>query len=146
MERMQRVSETDLAQETQKILRDVQRGYTAVIERQGEPEAAVIDIVDYGIMRAALHYFAEQPAIDPDMGLGAAAVHAAGSMQERYNLVVAYYLSGAISLGRAAELLKVAAIDLRNRLARLQIPLRLGPLDIDDARAEVQAALLWEPK
>ena len=78
------------------------------------------------------------------MGLGAASVHPTGSMQERYNLVVAYYLSGAISLGRAAELLKLAAIDLRIRLARLQIALRLGPVDIDDARAEVQVALQWE--
>lgn len=145
MEQVQRVSDSEFAQQTQRILREVQRGYIAVIERQGEPEAALIDIVDYRLMRAALRYFVEPVASYPEYGLPDSAVQAVGSIQERFDMVVSHYLADSISLGRAAELLGIAAIDLRNRLSRLNIVPAVGPVDRDDVRAEVDAALQWKP-
>jgi predicted HTH domain antitoxin len=53
-------------------------------------------------------------------------------------------LGEAISLGRAAELLDLPWMDLRLRLARLGIPLRLGPQSIEELRAEIEAIEEWE--
>ena len=145
MERIQRVSDTDLAQQTQRILHDVQRGYTAVVERQGEPDVAMIDMIDYRIMRAALRYFAERPAIELNPGLAESTLYESSGIQERFDLVLSHYLAGIISLGRAAELLNLPMIALRSRFTRLHVLLYLGPTDIDDARAEAQAALTWKP-
>jgi predicted HTH domain antitoxin len=52
---------------------------------------------------------------------------------------LAHYLGGAISLGRAAELLKLPWVDLRMRIARLDIPLRVAPETIEELRAEIEA-------
>jgi len=60
--------------------------------------------------------------------------------------VLAYYLGEAISLGRAAELLGLPWVDLRLRLARLGIPLRLGPETIEELRAEIEALEKWEKR
>lgn len=54
-----------------------------------------------------------------------------------------HYLAGAISLSRAAELLGVTWLDLRTRFLRLDVPLRQGPADSAEARAEVEAAAAW---
>ena len=145
MERIQRVSDIELAQQTQKILNDVQRGYTAVVERQGEPDVAMIDMIDYGIMRAALRYFIERPAVERNPGLAESALDESSDIQERFDLVLSHYLAGVISLGRAAELLNLPMIGLRNRFSRLHVPLYPGPIDMDDVHAEVQAALAWRP-
>ena len=59
-------------------------------------------------------------------------------------MVMAHYLGEAISLGRAAELLDLPWMDLRLRLARLGIPLRLGPESIEELRAEIEAIENWE--
>ena len=145
MEQIKRVSDSDLAQQTQRILREVQRGYTAVIERQGEPEAAMIDIVDYRLMRAALRCYAENAISLSGNGLPDNVLRTVGSVQGRVDLVVAHYLMQSISLGRAAELLGIAAIDLRNRLNRLNIMSAVSSVDREDIRAEVDAALQWKP-
>ena len=63
MEWMQRVRKTDLSRNTSEILKAVNRGQTAVIESHGKAEAAIIDILDYLILRAALRYYKE-PASD----------------------------------------------------------------------------------
>ena len=52
----------------------------------------------------------------------------------------AHYLAGAISLGRAAELLELPALDLQARFQRLDVPLKLGPKDEQSALDEVNAA------
>jgi len=59
----------------------------------------------------------------------------------RWAMVVSAYLDAEISLAKAAELLGVHALELRNRFTRLGIPLRLGPVNIDEAKAEAAAAL-----
>jgi predicted HTH domain antitoxin len=60
--------------------------------------------------------------------------------QARYDLVLAHYLAGAISLARAAELLDLSWLELRARCLRLDVPLRTAPADLDQARADVEAA------
>jgi predicted HTH domain antitoxin len=146
METLQRVRKTDLARNTRQIIRDVLRGRTAVVESHGQPEVAIVDIVDYYLQRAALHYYSKSPQVNTEAGLSDQDAAQAESEQERYNLVLANYLGEAISLGRAAELLALPWLDLRLRLVRLGIPLRLGPQTIEELREEVEAIKKWEKR
>jgi hypothetical protein len=141
MEFVHRFTKTDLARHTRRVIRAVQRGQTAVIESHGEPEAAIIDIIDFHILRAVMRYHGHRPQIDPATGLSDDKVEAASDAQERYNLVLGHYLAEAISLARTAELLGLTWLDLRTRFVRMDVPLRLGPSDTDEARAEVEVAL-----
>jgi len=138
MESIQRIRKTDLARNTRAVLNTVMRGQTALIESHGKAEAAIIDIVDYLILRAVMRYHARPPQIAVDAGLTDAAAAATSDLQARYNLVLAHYLADAISLSRAAELLGLPSFDLRTRFVRLDVPLRLGPATIEEALAEVE--------
>jgi prevent-host-death family protein len=140
IEPFQTVRKTDLARNTREVLNTVMRGQTALIESHGKPEAVILDIVDYLIVRAVLRYHARPPQIDVDAGLTDAEAAATADLQARYNLVLAYYLADAISLSRAAELLGLSYFDLRMRCVRLDVPLRLAPATIEEARAEVEVA------
>ena len=51
------------------------------------------------------------------------------------------YLAEEISLGKAADLLGLSRFELQERFLRLGVPLRLGPATLEEARAEVSAAL-----
>ena len=67
METLQRrVPKTELARNTRQVINAVIRGEATLIESHGQPEAAIVDIVDYRIMRAVLRYHARQPAIDKE--------------------------------------------------------------------------------
>jgi prevent-host-death family protein len=136
MESIQHIRKTDLARNTRQVIRAAQRGQTVVVESHGQPEVAIMDIVDYHIVRAAMRYHREPPAIEPGTGLAEAP---AGDTdpQARYDLVLAHYLSENISLGRAAELLALPWLDLRTRFVRLDVPLRLAPADLEEARQDV---------
>jgi len=114
----------------------------ALIESHGQPEAAIMDIVDYRIMRAVMHYYAQPPEIDLKAGLTDQAVESIADPQARCNLVFAYYLAGSISLARAAELLKLPWLDLRTRCLRLDVPLRTAPADMTEAEREVESILI----
>jgi predicted HTH domain antitoxin len=138
MESIQRIRKTDLARNTREVLNTVMRGQTALIESHGKAEAAIIDIVDYLILRAVMRYHARPPQIDVDAGLTDASAAATSDLQARYNLVLAYYLAAAISLSRAAELLGLSSFNLRTRFVRLDVPLRLDPATIEEALAEVE--------
>lgn len=140
---LKHVSKTDLARHTRRVISTVQRGHTAVIESHGEPEAAIIDITDFRILRAVMRYCAQQTEIDVAGGLTDDAVAPLSDLQERYNLVMAHYLAGAISLSRTAELLDLPWLDLRTRFQRLDVPLRTAPADFDEAQAEVDIAATW---
>jgi prevent-host-death family protein len=137
------ISKTDLARKTRQVIRSVQRGQTIIVESHGQPEVAILDISDYYILRAAILFQAHPPKVDLDAGLLDESV-AGIPIQERYDLVMAYYLAGAISLGRAAELLDLPWVDLRTRLSRLNLPVRVGPENVDDLRAEMEALHTWE--
>lgn len=141
IEPIQTIRKTDLARNTREVLNAVMRGQTAVIESHGKPEAAIIDIIDYRIQRAVMRYHVRPPQIDVDAGLTDAAAAATPDLQARYNLVLAHYLADAISLSRAAELLGLSYFDLRMRCVRLDVPLRLAPATIEEARADVEVAL-----
>jgi len=61
----------------------------------------------------------------------------------RWAWVVDRYLDQQISLSKAAELLGVHMLELRERFLDLGIPLRIGAADRADAKAEVEAARRW---
>ena len=140
MEPVRRIRKTDLARNTRQVINAVLRGQTAVVENHGQPEVAILDIVDYRIIRAAMHYYAQMPEIDVQAGLADEKVAVISDPQDRFNLVLAHYLSGAISLGRTAELLDVSWLELRTRFLRLDVPLRTAPANLDEARRDVQVS------
>jgi predicted HTH domain antitoxin len=61
----------------------------------------------------------------------------------KWSVVVGAYRDGQINLGRAAELLGLTELELRNRFIELGIPLRIGPVDLAEAHAEVEAVRSW---
>ena len=48
-----------------------------------------------------------------------------------------------INLGKAAEILGMHELELRDRFIELGIPLRIGPVDKVEARAEAEALNSW---
>ena len=143
MQSIQRVRKTDLARSTRQVINNVLRGQTAVVESHGQPEVAIMDIVDYRITRAVMRYYGQQPIIDVEEGLSDQHLASTSDPQEGFNLVLAHYLAGAISLGRAAELLELPWVDLRIRFQRLDVPLRVAPSDLQEARLDVKVADAW---
>jgi len=133
------VRKTDLARNTSQIIRNVLRGQPTVIENHGQPEAIVVDVVDYLILRAVAHYYAGNlPSLDPN---GPRNEEFAGlSSQDRYNRAMEYYLAEACSTGRMAELLQISWSELRERFNRLGVPLFLGPRTIEEAQEEARGA------
>lgn len=61
----------------------------------------------------------------------------------RWSIVVGAYQYQQINLGKAAELLGLTEIELRQRFIELGVPLRVGPEDVNEARAEVEAVRAW---
>ena len=61
----------------------------------------------------------------------------------RWSVVVGAYQDRQINLGKAAEWLGLTELELRERFIELGIPLRLGPADLPEARAEVEAMRSW---
>lgn len=143
MESVRHIRKTDLARNTRQVINSVLRGQTAVIESHGKPEVAILDIVDYRIIRAVMRYHAQMPEIDVEAGLPDQEVAALSDPQDRFNLVLSHYLANAVSLGRAAELLDLPRLDLRTRFLRLDVPLRTAPADLDEARRDVEVAESW---
>jgi len=140
---VQRVRKTDLARKTRQVINAVLHGQTALVEHHGQPEVAIIDIVDYRILRAVMRYYARRPRLDAEAGLAERDVSGLSDPQDRFNLVFAHYLAGAISLGRAAELLGLSWLDLRTRCLRLDVPLRMAPGELSEAKADVEVADSW---
>ena len=143
MNSIQRVRKTDLARHTRQVVNAVLRGQTAVVESHGRPEVAILDIQDYRIIRAVMHYYTQKPEIDVEAGLSDQETTTISDPQGRLNLVLAHYLAGAISLGRAAELLDLPWLDLRTRFLRLDVPLRTAPADLAEAQEDVKVAEAW---
>lgn len=65
------------------------------------------------------------------------------SAELRWSLVVRAYQERRINLGKAAELLGLHELELRERFLELGIPLRLGAADLAEAQAEVKAVRTW---
>ena len=137
MDPARNVSPSDLSAEGRQLLDAVRRGETVFFEEEeGEAEAALMDIVDYRILRAVMHALTARPEIAPELT-------GEPGDQERYNQVMAHYLGEAISLSRAAELLGMAPSVLRDRFDRLDVPRRVAPSGAEEAKRDVQAALNW---
>jgi hypothetical protein len=148
-----RVRKTDLARNTSQVIRKVLRGQTAVIESHGQPEAALMDIVDFQLQRAAMQYFGYPQKFEEDIEISPAMLDAlprraldAGlpDEQARYDLVLGHYLSVHLSLAKAGELLDMTFNEIRSRMVRLDIPLRIGPSSIDEVKAEIDSIENWE--
>jgi predicted HTH domain antitoxin len=61
----------------------------------------------------------------------------------RWSVIVGAYQDKQINLGKAAELLGLTELELRDRFVELGIPLRLGSADLAEARAEVESVRAW---
>jgi len=57
--------------------------------------------------------------------------------QLRWSLVLGAYQDDQISLSKAAELLDLHALELREKLIQLNIPLKLGPINMVEAEEEI---------
>jgi predicted HTH domain antitoxin len=67
----------------------------------------------------------------------------AESEELRWTLAIEAYQERRINLGKAAEFLGLHELQLRERFLELGIPLRLGPADLTEAKAEVEAVRTW---
>jgi hypothetical protein len=141
---VRKIREADLGKAAHEVMEAVRRGQTVVIDGDdGRPEAAIVDLIDYRLMRATVHYYAGPPTIEAEAGLPDEAVKDLTDPQQRFDLVWAHYLARAISLGRAGELLGLAWIDLRDRCNRLGLPVHTGPETVEELMAEVDAMERW---
>ena len=61
----------------------------------------------------------------------------------RWSVVIGAYQDKQINLGKTAELLGLTELELRQRFIELGIPLRIGPVDLAEARAEAEAVRAW---
>ncbi len=127
MEYEQRISKTDLARSTHQVIREAQRGYTVLVENHGQPEVVIVDIIDFQLQKAAMHYFGFPKEFEQDIEISEAGLKSLPSDQDRFNLVIGHYLAIHISIGRSAELLGMSSPELQVRLMRLGVPLRMGP-------------------
>lgn len=144
------IGKTDLARRTRHILDRVRRGQTVIVESYGQEEAAIVSIVDYRLLRAATAYQnlppRRAPLNDPSLaprGLSEQEVQeaqdrAGGDTQATWNLVIAAYLDGDISLGRAAEFLHLSRFELTQSMSQTGVSLRPGPATAGEARAEAE--------
>ena len=143
------ISRTDLARSTRQTLEQVRRGQTVLVESYGEEQVAIVDALDYRLLRAAAAYRARPDAPVQDASaipqgltaetIAAAQAAAGGDPQVVWEQVVTAYLEGHISLGRAATLLQQSRFELQARFNRLGLPLRLGPTTTAEGQAEYNA-------
>lgn len=134
-----RIARDELSRDPAGVLEAVHRGDAVVVEYDGQPEVAIIDIIDFQILRAALSFHPEATRPDPDAGLAEEDVEDL-SAQQLYNLVLAYYLADAISLARAAELLQTSWVELRRRFTRLGVPVWTAPEGEEGVRQDLLVA------
>ena len=147
------ISKTDLARRTRQVVDQARRGRTIIVESYGEEQVAILDILDYRLLRAVAVYHAvspqeraQTPAPIRDETLAPrglteeqvqqAIAEAGGDVQTGWNRIIAAYLDGDISLGRASQLLGLIRFEFQDRLNRLGLPLQLGPASVEEARAE----------
>lgn len=142
------ISRTELARNTRKIIDDARRAGPVVVESYGQQQAAVLDIVDYRLLKAVAAWQPDPTAPNSDPNAMPAGLalednrpnETDSDLQATWNRVLSAYLDVNISLGRAAKLLNLSRFELQDRLNRLDLPLRLGPQSIEDAVREIDAA------
>src|SRR5574339_858481 len=138
MQYEQRISKTDLARSTHRVIRDAQRGYTVLVENHGQPEVAIVDIVDFQLQRAAIHYFSSTDEYEGDLEISESMLEDLADDQQRFNLVIGHYLGEHQSIGRSAELLRMNTPELMIRLGRAGVPLRVGPTSAEELEEDLR--------
>ncbi len=123
------ISKTDLARNTRDIVDQARKGQTIVVQSYGEEQVVLLDALDYRLLRALVNYALRQES-EAEISLS----------DTRLNEVISDYLERRINLAKAAELLGLSRFELMERFERLGLPLRQGPLTLEDARDEVAAA------
>ena len=126
------IRKTDLARQTRRLTRDAQSGLIIVVENRGQPELAIIDYLDYRILRATLRFYVDPVEVDSRTVL-VDELLANWGLTEKVEIIMTYYLAEAITLGRAAEMLGIPMLDLRTRFLRLDVPLRESPAEAAEA-------------
>ena len=142
------ISRTELARNTRKIIDDARRSGPVVVESYGQQQVAVLDIIDYRLLKAVAAWQPDPtaPYSDPDALPAGVDLQDNGpdesdsDMQATWNRILGAYLDVNISLGRTAELLNISRFELQDCLNRLDLPLRLGPASIEDALREIDVA------
>ena len=138
MDYEQRISKTDLARSTHQVIREAQRGYTVLVENHGQPEVAIVDIIDFQLQKAAIHYFGFTKEYEQDIEISESILKSLPTDQDRFNLVIGHYLAVHVSIGRSAELLAMSSPELQVRLTRSGIPLRMGPETREELDNEIK--------
>lgn len=146
MQYEQRISKTDLARSTHRVIRDAQRGYTVLVENHGQPEVAIVDIVDFQLQRAAIHYFSSNREYEHDLEISESMLESLTDDQQRFNLVIGHYLAEHQSIGRSAELLRMSTPELMIRLGRTGVPLRVGPSSLEELKSDIETVKATEKR
>lgn len=136
------ISASQLPSNVERILEAIRQGDMVVVEREGRPEAALVDIVDFRILRAVMAFLADGPPnesfhdshdLDPR----------SADPQDRFDYALAQFLSGSISLSRTAEMLDLSPAGMRARFGRMGIPQRISPSSDKEAADDVAEAIEW---
>ena len=123
------ISKTDLARNTRDIVEQARKGHAVVVQSYGEEQVVLLDALDYRILRALVNY-ALRPEINADEK----------PTYTQLDEAIIAYLEQRINLAKAAELLSLSRFELMDRFERLGVPLRRGPLTLEDVHEEVSAA------
>ena len=142
----QRISKTDLARSTHRVIQEAQRGYTVLVENHGQPEVAIVDVIDFQLQRAAIHYFSSPKVYEEDLEINESMLETLATDQDRFNLVIGHYLAEHQSIGRSAELLGMSTPELMVRLGRAGVPLRVGPSSLKELQSDVETIKATEKK
>ena len=142
----QRISKTDLARSTHHVIREAQRGYTVLVENHGQPEVAIVDIIDFQLQRAAIHYFSSPKEYEEDLEINESMLEQLATDQDRFNLVLGHYLAEHQSIGRSAELLGMNTPELMVRLGRAGVPLRVGPASLEELQSDIETIKATEKR
>lgn len=146
MDYEQRISKTDLARSTHRVIREAQRGYTVLVENHGQPEVVIVDIVDFQLQRAAIHYFSFPKEYEKDLEVTESLLGSLATDQARFDMVVGHYLAEHQSIGRSAELLRMSTPELMIRLGRAGVPLRVGPTSLEELKSDIETIKATEKR
>ena len=125
------ISQSDLTRKIQEVVDRVQRGEVTVVEQSGQEQVVLLDPLDFRLLQALA-----KCAIDDKERIQAP--------EDPDTSALRAYLAAEITLGKTAELLGLHRLELQERLHRLGVPLHLGPASLEEARAEVAAALKFD--
>ncbi len=138
MQYEQRISKTDLARSPHRVIQEAQRGYTVLVENHGQPEVVIVDIIDFQLQRAAIHYFSFPKEYEKDIEVTESLLGSLDTDQARFDMVIGHYLAEHQSIGRSAELLAMSTPELMIRLGRAGVPLRVGPQSAEELEEELR--------